>query len=212
MGTPFPGARPRTAREPVSAPALSVVSAGPEHAVILADLFARSDVACHCRYWHFAGSTNAWLDRCANARGVNHSEMRDALDSRSDEMSGVVALDGTTALGWLKLSPAASVPKIYEQRLYRRLPCFDGSRDGVFTVGCLLVDPVRRKQGVAEALLRGAIHVARSRGGTAIEAFPRRAEGTRDEDVWTGPYSLFFRAGFEIVHDFAPYPVVRLRL
>jgi len=147
-------------------PALSVVPARAEHGAALAELFARAEVACHCRYWHFNGNTNAWLDRCANGERVNGIEMRDALDSGSDEMSGVVALDGTTAIGWLKLSPAKSVSKLYEQRLYRRLPCFDGPREGVFTVGCFLVDPVCRKRGVASALLRGAIHVARDCGGT----------------------------------------------
>lgn len=191
---------------------MNVVPARAEHGAALAELFARADVTCHCRYWHFNGNTNAWLDRCANAPNVNDSEMREALDSGSDDMSGVVAFDETTAVGWLKLSPAVSVPKLYEQRLYRRLPCFDGPREGVFTVGCLLVDPLRRNRGVASALLRGAIHVARCSGGTAIEAFPRRAEGTRDDEVWTGPFSLFLRAGFEVVHDFAPYPVMRLRL
>jgi GNAT superfamily N-acetyltransferase len=196
----------------VNTSALRVVSVVPEHGPFLAALFARCDVACHCRYWHFQGNTNAWLDRCAHAVDVNRAEMMAALDARSDEMLGVAALEADAAVGWLKLSPASSVPKIYEQRIYRKLPCFDGPRDGVLTVGCLLVDPLRRKHGVATALVEGAVALARSRGATAIEAFPRRAEGTRDEEVWTGPFSLLTQAGFEIVHDFAPYPVLRLGL
>jgi len=189
-----------------------VVTASAEHAGPLAELFARSDVACHCRYWHFPGDTNAWLARCAHEPGASRAEMNAALESASGEMSGVVALDGDRAVGWLKLAAATSVPKVYEQRLYRKLPCFGGDREGVLTVGCLLVDPERRKIGVARALLRGAVEHAAAIGARAIEAFPRRAEDLRDADAWMGPFSLFAREGFEIVNDFGPYPVMRLTL
>jgi GNAT superfamily N-acetyltransferase len=194
------------------AAALRVTKSEPEHGPLLSALFARADVACHCRYWHFSGNTNAWLDRCAHGVDVSRAEMTAALDAGADEMLGVVALEREAIVGWLKLSPAASVPKLYEQRIYRKLPCFDAPRDGVLTIGCLLVDPAARKRGVGTALLTGAIALGRTRGASAIEAFPRRAEGTRDEEVWTGPFSLFARAGFEVVHDFAPYPVLRLPL
>jgi len=196
----------------VAADSVEVVSAGPEHGALLASLFERADVRCYCRYWHFEGSTNGWLDRSAHAPEQSRGEMIDALATRSDEMSGVVALSRGAAVGWLKLAPASAVPKLYDRRPYHRLPCFQGPRDGVFVVGCLLVDPSERRRGVARALLDGAIELAERRGARAIEAFPRRAEGTRDEDVWMGPFSLFASAGFEIVHDFGPYPVLRLRV
>ena len=193
------------------APVLAVPATS-AHGRALAELFVRAEVPCRCRYWHFTGTTNEWLDRCAHDVGRNRAEMLAALEHGSPEMSGVVALDDTTAIGWLKLAPAASLPKLYGQRLYRRLPCFDGSRDGVFAIGCFLVDPARRRTGVAEALLARAILLARDEGARAIEAFPRRAEGISDAEAWNGPFSLLRRAGFEIVHDFAPYPVLRLAL
>jgi GNAT superfamily N-acetyltransferase len=197
----------------VTSPApLLAVEATPVHGAALADLFARAEVPCHCRYWHFTGTTNEWLDRCAHDAPRNRAEMLAALESGSTEMSGVVALDDTAAIGWLKLAPAASLSKLYGQRLYRRLPCFDGPREGMFAIGCFLVDPARRRTGVAEALLARAIRLARDKGASAIEAFPRRAEGISDAEAWNGPFSLLCRAGFEIVHDFAPYPVMRLTL
>lgn len=184
----------------------------PEHGAALAELFARADVACHCRYFHFAGTTNDWLGRCAHAPEQNRAEMLAAVDEASPEMHGVVALDGRRVIGWLKLAPAEAVPKLYAQRIYRRLPCFDGPRDAVLAIGCMLVDPEHRRRGVAQALLRGAIEVGRARHARALEAFPRRAEGLRDEEVFTGPFSAFLEAGFRIVHDFPPYPVLRLDL
>jgi GNAT superfamily N-acetyltransferase len=195
-----------------SAAPLLAVEATSAHGEALAELFVRAEVPCHCRYWHFTGTTNEWLDRCAHDVARNRSEMLAALATGSAEMSGVVALAGTTAVGWLKLAPAASVPKLYAQRLYRRLPCFDGPREGVFALGCFLVDPERRRTGVAEALLARGIPLVREKGGRAIEAFPRRAEAISDGEAWNGPFSLLRRAGFDIVHDFAPYPVLRLTL
>jgi GNAT superfamily N-acetyltransferase len=109
----------------------------------------------------------------------------------------------------MKLCAAQAVSKLYAQRLYKGLPCFDGERSGVLAVGCFLVDPGARQRGVAEKLLEGGITLARAAGARAIEAFPRRAELVSAGELWTGPYAAFVRAGFQEVHSFAPYPVLR---
>jgi GNAT superfamily N-acetyltransferase len=188
------------------------VVATAEHGAALAELFARAEVPCYCRYWHFAGSANAWLDRSAHHADENREEMQSALNASNDEMSGVVALAEDAVIGWMKVAPAASLPKLYSQRLYRSLPCFSGSRAGVFTIGCILVDPAHRRSRVASGLLACAIDLARDRGGHSLEAFPRRADGVAAPELWTGPFSLYRDAGFEVVHDFAPYPVMRREL
>ena len=74
------------------------------------------------------------------------------------------------------------------------------------------MDPVHRRQGVAVALVTAAIALARARGARAVEAFPRRGEALRDDEVFAGPFSVYERLGFAVVHDFAPYPVLRLSL
>jgi GNAT superfamily N-acetyltransferase len=112
----------------------------------------------------------------------------------------------------MKLTPASSVAKLYAQRLYRGLPCFDGDRDGVHAIGCFLVDESWRRRGVARALLRFAIDRARSSGARAIEAFPRRADGIPDEQLWSGPFELFVAEGFRQMHHQQSYPVLRLDL
>ena len=189
----------------------SVEVARPEHVQELAALFARTGSTCFCRYWHFAGDKNAWLDRCANRATDSRSEMEQALGRATDQMRGVVAIH-QRVIGWMKLAPAESLRKLYDQRLYRGLPCFQGDRAGVFTIGCFLVDEAWRRRGVAHALLDAGIAAARSWGARAIEAFPRRSELASAEELWTGAAGLFTKAGFAEVHDFAPYPVFRLNL
>ena len=112
----------------------------------------------------------------------------------------------------MKLTFTSAVPKLYAQRPYRGVPCLRDDRDRTVTVGCFLVDEAWRRRGVAAALLERGLELARAAGALAVEAFPRRAEGLRDEELWTGPHGLFARFGFDVVHDLAQYPVVRRML
>ncbi|HMJ13321.1 MAG TPA: GNAT family N-acetyltransferase [Polyangiaceae bacterium] len=192
--------------------AIRAERAGPQHIQSLSALFERSGCSCYCRYWHFDGDKNAWLDRSAHRREDSQREMADALAGASEEMRGVVACVDSGVVGWMKLCAAATLSKLYEQRIYRKLPCFDGDRSGVLSVGCFLVDPEFRRRKVAEALLERGVELARADGSRAIEAFPRRAEGVSDGELWMGPLELFLRTGFKEVHDFRPYPVLRLEL
>ena len=174
-------------------------------------LFERTDVSCHCRYWHFTGDKNAWLDRCASAPTENARELEQALVD-SDGPEGIVARRADQIVAWMKLTSAARVKKLYDQRLYKNLPCFQGDRAKVFTIGCFLVDPSVRRQGLSARLVAAGIELARAAGVVAIEAFPRRGDLLADEELWTGPFSAFTSQGFNVVHEFAPYPVLRLDL
>lgn len=192
-----------------------VVAAGPGHADGLAALFHAAGSPCFCRFWHFTGTNNDWLDRCANAPGENERELREALASGSPEARGVVAIERATGTlaGWMKVAPVPALKKAYDRRLYRNLPCFEGDRAGVFAIGCFLVHPEHRKRALSTALVRGAVEIAPSWGARTLEAFPRRPkEPVRDDELWTGPMGAFERNGFEEVHAFEPYPVLRRAL
>jgi GNAT superfamily N-acetyltransferase len=188
---------------------LELAAATAEHTPVLLGLFERTNTPCHCQYWHFAGDKNAWLDRLFHAPEQNRSAFVESLAGAGAEPRGVVALHAGQAVGWLKLSPAERLPKLYDQRLYRGLPAFSGARDGVLTIGCLLVDESFRRRGVARAMVEHAIVVAEARGARSIEAFPRRSDQAGAAELWTGPFNIFEQAGFQIVSDFGPYPVLR---
>ena len=187
---------------------------GPEDVDELVSLHQRCGLTCYCRYWHFEGNTDDWHDRLFNDTVTNETALRDTTRNSEESARGMVARapDSSAVVGWLNLSRADQLPKLYGQRLYRTLDIFGGDRSGVFTLSCLLVDPEFRKQGVASALISAAIGWARSLGGTAIEAFPRRDEYLSDAELWLGPFSTLESLGFEIVHDFGPYPVLRCPL
>jgi GNAT superfamily N-acetyltransferase len=195
------------------APRFRVERAAPPHGAGLATLLSTNGFGCFCRYWHFSGNHREWLARCAHTPDDNRSELLAALDAASDESSGMVAHDEQGELiGWLKLGPARLMGKLYDQRLYKGLPCLQRDPTGVWTVGCLFVREDRRRQGVASALLAGAIQSAIDAGGRAIEAFPRSDVDVAAAALMMGPLALFVRAGFQVVHEFSPYPVLRLEL
>jgi hypothetical protein len=61
------------ATEIVTAPA------GPEHEEGLLALFRAASSPCYCRFWHFEGTNNEWLERCASAPAENASAFQTAL-------------------------------------------------------------------------------------------------------------------------------------
>jgi len=190
---------------------IRVVRAEPEHDQALQRFFEQQSGGCFCQWWQFGGDKNDWQLRCASQR-ENAAALHDALEARAPEALGFLAFQETEAIGWLKLSPAQQIPKLYEQRLYRKLPCFEGDRSGVFTIGCMLVAEQHRRTGIARALLRHAIDWARSNAGRTIEAFPHRSENLHAAGLWLGPVGLYQEFGFQIAHDFGPYPVLCLKL
>jgi GNAT superfamily N-acetyltransferase len=176
---------------------------------------------CYCRYWHFQGTKNDWLDRCAHRPQENRDEQIAFIRSGVLEARGLLAMEGSTAMGWMKLAPRAGLIKLRRQGAYRGLDL--GPDDGVWSIGCLLVRPDRRGQGVAQALIAASPAAVRSwstanRPARMIESYPRgnpSGNGSarlHDEEAWIGTQGLFERCGFVRVAGEPAYPVMRLAL
>ena len=196
-------------RGPASAPVVCE-PLGEAHLPELDALFERVGSHCYCRYFHFEGDKNEWQARLAFAPEENRRELH--AHTRQATPTGVVAVTGNRVVGWMKLDAASALAKLYAQRPYRAVPGLGPDRAGVLVVGCFLIDPEWRRRGVATALLRRGIALARAAGAHSIEAFPRRAEGVSDEQLFTGPLGLYLREGFSVAHEQSQYPVLRLPL
>jgi GNAT superfamily N-acetyltransferase len=171
-------------------------------------LFEAASCPCFCRYWHFEGTKNEWLDRCAERRSENARELEDAARRGDPSARGIVAIRGDEIVGWMKIAPRRSLPKLARLPVYRGLPV--GDDDTTFSVGCFLVDPRFRLQGVARGLLEEACRAAPAWGARVIEGYPRRSsEPMHPEETWQGPEALFIELGFVAEHAFAAYPIYR---
>lgn len=188
---------------------MEVVALTPRHGGAWAELFEASSVACFCRYWHFDGTKNEWLARCAHEARENLREHLASLEAGEPVAGGLLALEESVAVGWMKLVPRPSVAKLTKLPVYRSYP----PREGAYVIGCLLVRPDRRRHGIGRALVLAADAHVLARGGLSIEAYPRHTEGPlHDEEAWMGPERVFLDCGYARVAGEGPYPIYRKAL
>jgi ribosomal protein S18 acetylase RimI-like enzyme len=124
------------------------------------------------------------------------------------EFTGLIAYRGRTPVGWLSLGPREGYAKLRRSSVMK--PVDDAP---VWSIICFVVPAEHRGQGVARALLDGAIAFAKRRKVKLLEAYPVDKRGrSADENMWFGAKSMFDAAGFEEVARRKPArPVVRLR-
>jgi GNAT superfamily N-acetyltransferase len=122
---------------------------------------------------------------------------------------GLIAYRDGVPVGWVSLAPREEFERL------RRSPVMKPVDDRpVWSIICFVVPPEHRGQGVARALLQGAIAYAREHGATVVEAYPVDKKGpSKGDTLWFGAKSMYDHAGFKEVARRKPTrPVVRLDL
>jgi len=161
---------------------------------------------CWCMAYRVSGSSPP------PPPGVTFSERnRRAMKQRVDagEFIGLIGYLGKQPAGWISIGPRAA---------YRRLeksPVMKAVDDTpVWSVICFVVPGEQRGQGIARALLDGAIAHAKRQRVKMLEAYPvDRAGPARDDALWFGVKSMFDAAGFvEVARRKPARPVMRLAL
>lgn len=124
---------------------------------------------------------------------------------------GVLAYDGAEPVGWAAIHPRADTTFARN----RRIPHIDDV--DVWSLWCVRVRPGHRKQGIAHALIDGAVAYARACGAPAVEGYPvdNRGEKVDLTMAYVGTRALFERAGFVKAADtssvLAGFPRVLMR-
>ena len=137
---------------------------------------------------------------------VNRAGLKKLVDAGTPP--GLLAYRGREPVGWISIGPREDYEKLV------RSPVMKAVDDKpVWSVICFVVPAEHRGQGVARALLAGAVAYARKRGATLVEAYPVDKPGrSADVNMWFGAKSMYDEAGFEEVARRKPQrPVVRLR-
>jgi GNAT superfamily N-acetyltransferase len=126
---------------------------------------------------------------------------------------GVLAYDDDgVPSGWCAVAPRADYPRLTTYRAASAT----ADEDGLWAVTCFVVRVGARRQGLAQVLLDGAVHLARRHGARLVEAYPldTTVRAASSAELFHGPLSVFLRAGFrEVGARTSPArPVVRLTL
>ncbi len=173
----------------------------------LVDLFGKRGVAARC-----------WCQWDIRADSYNTPEAREDL---RDQMGrpvppGVLAYADGLAVGWLRICPLADFTRILASRGLAKLAAGPDQLAGTWLASCFVVRVGHRRQGVASALLRGGIEVARERGARRVIGRPvdLAVKGkASSNDLYVGALTTFLKAGFREIGRLTPQrPLVELLL
>jgi ribosomal protein S18 acetylase RimI-like enzyme len=159
---------------------------------------------CWCMYYRVSGPTKPPPGMTlGQARRADFKALVDA-----GVPTGILAYRDGQPVGWLSFGPREDYAKLARSPVMKPV-----DEQPVWSIVCFVVPSAFRGQGVAHALLRGAIAFARERGIKLLEAYPvDKPARTDDENMWFGAKSMFDAAGFEEVARRKPErPVVRLK-
>ena len=163
---------------------------------------------CWCQFYRVRGLD--WSN--SNAEG---NRKRLATLTRDGPPPGLVGYQDGRAVGWVSLAPRPAYERLTNAKVLA--PVDDKP---VWSIVCFVVSRTARGQGVAKALLDGAIAWAKSQGATILEAYPSDVKGRKvpAANLYHGSLSMFEDAGFEVVarrqfNKTTPVrPIVRLDL
>jgi GNAT superfamily N-acetyltransferase len=163
---------------------------------------------CWCQFYRVRG-----LDWSNSSADGNRERL--ATLTRDGPPPGLVGYQDGRAVGWVSLAPRPAYDRLTHAKLLA--PVDDKP---VWSIVCFVVSRSARRQGVAKALLDGAIAWAKGQGATILEAYPSDVKGRKvpAANLYHGSLSMFEDAGFEVVarrqfNKTTPVrPIVRLDL
>lgn len=164
---------------------------------------------CWCRL--FLGPADI---RTADGKPDNREELRQEIDSSTLPPGLIASVDGVP-LGWSRIGPRATFPRVLGNRTLAKILPND---PGAWWVTCFAVDAHSRGRGIGEALLAGVVQFARENGATAVEGHPvdvdnLEADRVSGSALYTGTLAMFAAVGFdEIGRTYRTRPVMRLAL
>ncbi len=149
---------------------------------------------CFCTAW-WTKSWKGWSDRTAD----ENRELR-TLVIRTGESDGYLLYADERPIGWCQCLQRDRLEKL------RTSYNLDKDRDA-WAITCLFIIPEYREMGLAHYFLAAILSDLKKKGIKYVQAFPRRGENLPAGEVWTGPESLFVKAGFELYCDHPAYPI-----
>jgi GNAT superfamily N-acetyltransferase len=177
---------------------LKILPLTPELWPAIEDLFGDS-VACRkcwCMYWRTGAAYRT--------KSSEHNKAAFRKVVKEGPPPGLIAFDGSLAVGWCQLTPRAALPQLAREW---RLQSVDDQP--VWSVSCCYVRKSHRRCGVNAALIEAALAVAKRAKAPALEAYPFDSD-VSNSSTSTGFASTFAHLGFKTVARYIPArPIMR---
>lgn len=159
---------------------------------------------CYCGF-HDDVSGRPWE---AAAEAAEHRSQREAR-IRAGKARGLLAYHDGDAVGWCYVAPRSEIANLRFAVAAVQEPDSDPA-----VIMCFVIDPQYRGRGVATALLSGAIEASARWGVPWLEGYPADTAPNPDGEpfttrAYTGPASMYRKAGFDLVREMDGWQVVR---
>lgn len=161
---------------------------------------------CWCMFYRQSGAPEPLPPGVTRAQ-ANRAGLKALVDA--GHPPGLLGYRDGVPVGWVSIGPREEYAKL------ERSPVMKAVDDRpVWSVICFVVPAEYRGQGVARALLEGAVAYAKEHGATRVEAYPvDKPARSGDENMWFGAKSMYDKAGFQEVARRKPQrPIVRIDL
>jgi GNAT superfamily N-acetyltransferase len=144
---------------------------------------------CWCMWWHQTGKEYEARKGEPNRRAFREEVERGPAP-------GVIAYSGTEVAGWCRVGPRDGFARLDRSRTLKPV-----DERPAWSVVCFFVARGARRQGVTDALLKGATAFAVRQGADLVEGYPRdpKPGPWADAEAYRGRSGVFERGGFEAV-------------
>jgi GNAT superfamily N-acetyltransferase len=160
---------------------------------------------CWCMAYRLSGRREPLPPGVSRAQ-ANRASLKALVDAGNPP--GLIGYRGKIPVGWVSIGPREAYAKL------KRSPVMKAVDDQpVWSIICFVVPAEHRGQGVARALLAGAVAYAKKQGATLVEAYPvDKPTRSKDDSMWFGAKSMYDNAGFKEVARRKPQrPIVRMK-
>jgi GNAT superfamily N-acetyltransferase len=127
----------------------------------------------------------------------NRVEMKSLVERR--KTPGLLAYADGEPAGWVSVAPRTEFGRVERSPLSKHLSPGETS-DGVWSITCFFIHRSHRGQGIASALVTGAVEFAVKKGARVVEGYPfDPAHKTKwsSAEAYIGTYDMFRAVGFE---------------
>jgi ribosomal protein S18 acetylase RimI-like enzyme len=161
--------------------------------------------SCRCMAYRLSGSRGPLPPGVTRAQ-ANRAALKALVDAGNPP--GLIGYRGNIPVGWVSIGPREEYSRLKRSSVMKPV-----DEQPVWSVICFVVPAEHRGQGVARALLNGAVAYAKKNGATLIEAYPvDKPTRSNDDSMWFGAKSMYDKAGFKEVARRKPHrPIVRVK-
>lgn len=159
---------------------------------------------CYCSFYHFGKEVENELAQFDDWTPEIKRRAEELIKNKT--LQGFLAFDGNDVVGWVSTNKKEKYVRLVSNKDY-----VTEDDDFVQSISCFVVDPKRRKEGIATMLLEHVIESKKSDDVKYLEAYPR-IDTFNCVFNFHGYLTTFERLGFKVYRTLEEDAIVRFEV